>query len=249
MSGTVERPGFRYLPHAFQYSGGVAALPGYAIHRIRFAEPLLLQTGFERIEAFLAAEGLPANALCACELRSPEPFTDDGFIAFNRHYAGTLQRWGVMEGDANPVARSNVIPELGKPVAPSFYAFCVVVPSPNAPPSFVIAGSGEAREGASPYRERTVRYGETSPDAMAEKVRFVVAQIERRMAGLDVTWDMVTATQVYAVHDFHEGFARDIVARGAARHGVDWHCCRPPVTGLEFELDCRAVHTERVLAR
>jgi hypothetical protein len=59
---------------------------------------------------------------------------------------------------------------------------------------------------------------------------------------------MVTATQVYTVHDMHPTFAADIVAKGAARHGIDWHFCRPPVIGLEFEMDCRAVFEERVLA-
>ncbi len=38
-----------------------------------------------------------------------------------------------------------------------------------------------------------------------------------------------------------------IVAAGGARHGIDWHYCRPPVVGLEYEMDTRAVHVERVL--
>ena len=184
MSVTVDSAGFRYIPGPFQYSAGVAALPGFAIHRIRFANPVLLQEGFARIEAFLGAEGLPLSAFCACELRSPEPFTDEGFIAFNRIYVGTLTRWGIMTGDANPVARSNVCPELHKPAAPSFHAFSIAVPSPDAPRSFVIAGSGESLEGAGPYKDKTVRYGETSPDAMAEKMRYVMGQMEKRMAAL-----------------------------------------------------------------
>ena len=247
MSVTVESAGFRYIPGPFQYSAGVAALPGFAIHRIRFANPVLLQAGFERIEAFLGKEGLPLSAFCACELRSPEPFTDEGFIAFNRVYVGTLTRWGIMTGDANPVARSNVCPALHKPAAPSFHAFSIAVPSPGAPRSFVIAGSGESLEGAGPYKDKTVRYGETGPDAMAEKMRYVMGQMEKRMAALDADWSMVTATQIYTVYDIHASFAADIVTPGAARHGVDWHFCRPPVVGLEYEMDCRCVQTERVL--
>jgi hypothetical protein len=49
------------------------------------------------------------------------------------------------------------------------------------------------------------------------------------------------------VHDIYPTLAPDIVTPGAARHGVDWHFCRPPVIGLEYEMDCRCVHTERVL--
>lgn len=247
MGGTVEREGYRFIPGPFQYSAGVAALPGFAIHRARFARPLALADGFARIAAFLKAEGLKQTAFCACELRSPAPFTDQGFIDFNRQYVTTLQGWGVVDGDTNPVARSNVCPELGKPVAPSFHAFSYVTPAPDAPRSFVIAGSGESQEGPGPYRDKTIRFGETSADAVGDKLRFVMGQMERRMAALDAGWGMVTATQVYTVHDFHPHFAADIVAKGAAGHGIDWHFCRPPVIGLEYEMDCRAVFTERVL--
>ena len=40
---------------------------------------------------------------------------------------------------------------------------------------------------------------------------------------------------------------REMVERGATRHGACWHFCRPPVVDLEFELDCRGVMTELVL--
>ena len=38
--------------------------------------------------------------------------------------------------------------------------------------------------------------------------------------------------------------ADEIVRRGAARAGLTWHFCRPPVQGLEYEMDCRAVAVE-----
>ena len=107
MADAIALPafGYRYIPGPFQYSGGVAALPGHAIERIRFFEPVPLDEGFKRIEQYLAERGLKPTAFCACELRSPAPFTDDGFRAFNRGYVGTLERWGIVKGDANPVAR------------------------------------------------------------------------------------------------------------------------------------------------
>ncbi|HVZ10090.1 2-amino-5-chloromuconate deaminase CnbZ [Rhodopila sp.] len=154
MSNTIERQGYRYIPGPFQYSAGVAALPGHAIERVRFTDPVPLADGFRRIEAYLAAEGLPLTAFCACELRSPGQFTDAGFVAFNRHYVGTLERWGIVENDRNPVARSNVCPELGAPAVPSFHAFCLVRPADAAPRSFVCAGSGEARESTGPTARR-----------------------------------------------------------------------------------------------
>src|SRR5258708_3655484 len=79
-----------------------------------------------------AAGGRPLAAFCACELRSPARFTEDGFRAFNEVYAGTLKRWGVMTGDANPVARSNVCPAIDPPAEPSFHAFCFTVAAQSA---------------------------------------------------------------------------------------------------------------------
>jgi hypothetical protein len=247
MSETIDRQGYRYIPGPFQYSAGVAALQGFAIERIRFANPVPLAEGFERIEAWLRSSGLPLSAFCACELRSPAPFTDAGFIAFNRVYVGTLERWGIVANDRNPVARSNVCPELDPPGMPSFHAFCVARPMVDASPSFMIAGSGEAREGAGPYRDKTIRHGEVSPGAMVEKARFVLDVMEQRMSALGGTWNSTTGVQLYTVHNPHPFIGSEIVSRGAARNGLTWHYCRPPVVGLEYEMDCRSVAVERVL--
>ena len=245
---TIEIPaaGYRYIPYAFQYSGGVEALPGYRIERVEFAQPLPLAAGFSWIEHFLTEQAVPLTAFCACELRSPAQFTGAGFVAFNRHYTETLLRWGVMQNaEDNPVARSNVIPPIHKPAEPSFYAFCFARPHAGASGSFVIAGSGEASDGPASYPERTVRYGETSPDAMRDKARFVFERIEERMAALGKTWADTTATQVYTVHDLSAHMEDEIVRRGAAQHGLTWHFARPPVEGLEYEIDCRSVPVER----
>jgi hypothetical protein len=37
------------------------------------------------------------------------------------------------------------------------------------------------------------------------------------------------------------------VRRGAARAGLTWHYARPPVEGLEYEMDCRSVGREGVV--
>jgi hypothetical protein len=242
-----EPGGFRYIPAVFQYSGGVAARPGFAIERVRFRTPVPLNEGFGHIERIIRAAGRPLTSFCACELRSPAPFTDEGFRAFNEIYVVTLEKWGVFRSGTNPVARSNVCPEVDPPAEPCFYAFSFTVPAQAAAPSFVIAGSGEAEEGSGPYRERTVRPGETSPAAMRDKARFVVGAMERRLAALGFSWDDTTAAQAYTVHDIHPFLAEDIIRRGAARGGLTWHYARPPVRGLEFEMDCRGVATERVV--
>lgn len=238
--------GYRYVPAVFQYSAGVAALPGFEIQRIQFRTPVPLARGFAEIERLIRAAGRPLTSFCACELRSPAPFDDKGFRAFNEGYVVPLRNWGVI-GDANPVARSNVCPEINPPAEPSFHAFSFTVAATQPKPTFVISGSGEAREGGASYAERTVRYGETGADAMREKAHFVMDEMERRMGRLGYGWADVTATQVYTVHDIHPFVADEIVRRGAARDGFIWCFNRPPVRGLEFEVDCRSIGLERVV--
>ena len=240
--------GYRYVRGPFQYSGGVAAEPGFMIERARFPRPLPMLDGFRAVEAHLTALGRPFSSFCACELRSPAPFTESGFIAFNRVYVGTLERWGIFRDDENPVARSNVCPEIDPPPEPSFEAFCYTVPAQvSAPKSFVIAGSGEAAEGPGSYVERIIRHGETSPEAMREKARFVLGAMETRMAALGVGWAEASVVQVYTVYDIHSFLGDEIVARGAAAHGLTWYYARPPVEGLDYEMDVRRVAVERVL--
>src|ERR1700676_5378074 len=181
---TFAAGGYRYIPAVFQYSGGVAAEPGFEIVRVRFREAVALSQGFARIGEIIREDGRPLAAFCACELRSPAPFTEDGFRAFNEIYAGTLRAWKIMTGDTNPVARSNVCPQIDPPAEPAFHAFCFTVAAKNAAPSFVVAGSAEAKEGMGNYRDHTVRLGETSPDAIREKARYVLGEMERRLAAL-----------------------------------------------------------------
>jgi hypothetical protein len=244
---------YRFMPSVFQYSDGVAAMPGHEIRRVRFRAPMPLAQGFARIERFIKDAGRPLTSFCACELRSPAPFTDQGFRAFNEIYVVTLEKWGLLErkgpvdGWINPVARSNVCPAIDPPPEPSFHAFSYTVAATQPAPSFVISGGAEVRPGQASYAERTVRPGQVGPDAMREKARWVLGEMERRLGLLGYGWADTTATQLYTVQDFHTVMADEIVRRGAARSGLTWHYNRPPVQGLEFEVDCRGVNLESIL--
>ncbi|MGE5268384.1 MAG: hypothetical protein ACM3JG_01790, partial [Thiohalocapsa sp.] len=241
--------GYRFIPYAFQYSGGVVAAPGFRIERARFARPLPLAEGFDAIEAHLARLDRPPTAMCACELRSPGQFTEQGFIDFNRHYVQRLERWGTFKNDVNPVARSNVCPEIAPPATPSFYAFSYTMPVDDGfgGGGFVAAGSGEAREGTGSYAERIVRFGDQSPAGMREKAHLVLDVMEERMRPLGKGWADVTATQVYTVFDIHAFLGDEFVRRGATSGGLTWHFARPPVQGLDFEVDVRGVGRELVI--
>ncbi len=240
--------GYAYMPGVFQYSGGVVAGQGLRIERVRFTTPVALTQGFARIESFLKRAGRPLTAFCACELNSPAPFTEDGFKAFNQLYVGTLERWGIYKDGVNPVARANTCPETTPPREPSFHAFCFTSPARDAMRSFVVAGSGEAPEGKSNYRDHIIARGDLSPAGLRKKAVWVLGEMERRMAALGGSWQEITAAQLYTVHDTHPFLADELARRGAMRHGLTWHLNRPPVVELDYEMDCRAVHAEHVIA-
>jgi len=238
--------GYAFLEGGFPYSQGVRASDGYAIERARFARPLPITQGFAAIEAHLAQRGRPRAALCAAELRSPKPFSMSGFGEFNRGYVAVLERWGLFRDGLNPIARSNVAPQIDPPAAPSFYAFCYTVPNQGPGPSFVVAGSGEWPEGGR-FPEDIAARGDLSAAGIAAKARCVLDAMQRRLASLGVTWQDATATQVYTVHDIHAVLAEQIVPRAGNGGGLTWHYCRPPIEELEFEMDVRGVAFERAL--
>jgi hypothetical protein len=246
--GAVPEGGYRYLEGVLPYSAGVAALPGFEVERVRLGSLAPLEDGFRRIREHLESLGRPRSALCACELRSPKPFTEEGFRQFNEGYISTLREWGLVQGGRNPVARSNVCPQVDPPPVPSLFAFSYTVPAgPAGGPSFVIAGSGEVPEGRSNYRDHIVRRGDLSREALRDKARWVLAEQERRLAALGVSWREVTACQLYTVHGLAAEMALELARRGAMGGGATWHFARPPVMEIEFEMDARGVFRERIL--
>jgi hypothetical protein len=97
--------------------------------------------------------------------------------------------------------------------------------------------------------EGIVRRGDTSPDAMREKAAFVMSVMQARLTALGADWGDVTMIDLYTAHPI-EGFVLDTVLRPAglaAIHGVRWFPSRPPITGLEYEMDVRGVRREIVV--
>ena len=241
---------YRYIKAVFQYSGGVAAEPGFEIERARFFKPLPLADAFAAVEAHLKSIGRPNTVFAACELRSPAPFTNQGFYEFNKAYVTTLERWGIYQGGdqpVNPVARTNVCPMYGAPLEPVMAAFSYTVPSTSTRGTFIVAGGGEARAQGGPQHERVVRHGDTSAEGLREKVLFVAAEMERRLGLLGFTWADAVSTQAYTVQNIGHLAGEVLAARGACVAGLTWHYARPPVVDLEFEMDVRAAAREIIL--
>lgn len=244
---------YRFIKAVFQYSGGVAAEPGYELERARFLKPLPLADAFAAVEAHLKKIGRPVTAFAACELRSPGQFTEQGFIDFNKAYVTTLERWGIYTGGehpVNPVARTNVCPMYDAPEQPVMSAFSYtvpIVPTTSTRGTFVLAGGGEARGGPGSFRERIVRLNDTSAEGLREKVLFVAAEMERRLGLLGFGWKDAVFTQAYTVQNIGHLIGDALAAKGACQQGLTWHYARPPVIDLEFEMDVRATARELIL--
>jgi hypothetical protein len=159
---------YSFLRGIAPYSAAVRADAGYEIVHVRLQRPLALSAGFAAVKQHLAANGRPANALCGMELRSPQPFTFQGFSEFNAGYIQVLKDWSVIVRDVNPIARTNVAPAIGEPQTPALYGFSYTVHSNVNRRSFVIAGAGELPEGSLDPKD-VVRRGDTSVDALREK--------------------------------------------------------------------------------
>jgi len=240
--------GYSFLKGIAPYSGGAVAHTGFEIERARLAKPLPIADAFARVDAHLASLSRPSQALCGMELRSPRPFTFRGFSEFNAGYVRFLEQRKILVTGLNPVARTNVAPEIAAPSEPVVYAFSYTVPARGAHRSFVVAGSGELPEGSlDPHN--LVRGGESSVDAMTEKARFVLGLMDGRVLGLGAKWDEVNVVNVYTVHDIAPYLAPLIVPRtGNAPHGITCHYTRPPIVGIEYEMDVRGCAREIVLA-
>ena len=184
MTAVFAAGGYRYIPAVFQYSGGVAAEPrlrdragAVSSSRCRWRE------GFARIEQIDPRGGPPAHrvlrlrvALARAVHRGRVPRLQRDLCRHaaemgrddRRHQSGGAQQ--CMPGDRS----------AGRAVVP-----CLLLHGRGhraSAPTFVVAGSGEALEGKGNYRDHTVRRGETSPDAMREKARYVLGEMERRLA-------------------------------------------------------------------
>ncbi|MGI8782076.1 MAG: 2-amino-5-chloromuconate deaminase CnbZ [Acidobacteriota bacterium] len=248
----VENPkgNYHFLKGSSAYSSGVVAALGYEIVQVTLNSLLSFQSGFDLMARHLASAGRPMQAVCAMELCSPRPFSFEGFAEFNHGYHAVLADAEILVDTLNPVARTNVAPEVDPPAEPSLHAFSYTVPHPGSKvrPTFVVAGAGELVESRL-NPQSIVRPNEVSADAMREKAAHVMRCMTGRLRGLGVSWDEVNVVNIYTVHDVFPFFQEEVLAVAGAgvRHGVRLHYARPPIAGLDYEMDVRGVRTELYL--
>jgi hypothetical protein len=243
-----KRGNYHFLKGIAPYSAGVTAEAGFEIVHVRLSNYVPLRAGFHTVETHLRKAGRPLQAICGMELRSPKPFSFTGFHEFNAGYVDVLKQWDVLVDGINPIARTNVAPAINPPAEPALYGFSYTVRSSAKRKTFVVAGAGELPEGSLDPHD-VVRPGESSPAAIQEKMRFVIGLMEGRLKGLSVSWNDVTVSEIYTVHDIHRFLKTELLERqeeGRA-HGVTWHYSQPPIESIEYEMDLRGCATELVI--
>jgi hypothetical protein len=231
------------------FSSGAIAEPGFAIVHASFNPLVRLSDGYGAIERHLHAVGRPLNAVCGIELRIPAALTPQEFEQFNRAYLERIAAWDVLIDRLNPIARTNVAPAVPALAEPSLYGFYYTVPaSGDSRPAFVLAGSPEmaARDDG---RREIVAAGDVSSDALRRKTVCVLDNLNKLLSEMELGWSDASVVNLYTVHDLQPLFATEIIpAIGtAAYRGIRWHYSRPPVIGLELEIDSCAAHQEWVL--
>jgi hypothetical protein len=243
---------YNFIRGGGPFSSGCAAQRGFEIVHAAILPFVPLAQGFELVERHLKASGRPIGALCGMHLRIPQPLTPKGFEEFNRPYIERLQSWGLETEGANPVARTNVAIEVNPVPEAMLAGFYYTDRSDGADgqaATFVLSGAAEMRQGADGKRE-LVAPGDTSAEGIRRKLESVIGALTGHLRELSVGWDLATTVNLYTVHEVHHVLESTLLpAIGAAAHlGVNWHYARPPVIGLEVEIDAYAVRRKLILS-
>jgi hypothetical protein len=241
--------GYEFIPGQSFASNGVVASPGVTIHRAVFAEPLPLPEGYDAVRKYLDGVGRPLSALCGFDLLLPAARSLEDFLAFNGGYLAQLDAWNLLRDGSSPLARTNVAPVSGAPLRPAVRAFSYTIDGDSAVTTFVVSGVAEVPDNPTGPQD-VVRLGETSADALLEKLGFVVGAVVDRVAALGAQWDNAVAVHLYSAHDVAFPLVREVLARRGIVpvHGIAWHDAAPPLDLLELEVDVRRYGRETTAA-
>jgi hypothetical protein len=241
----ISRPGsgYRFLPGGPVFAGGAVAEAGYEVVHALLARWLPLKQGYTLVEGHLKSLGRPMHALCGLQLRLPRQLSSEEFSEFNAPYVARLNTWDVLYQGLNPISRTNVSPALNAPQEPSLHAFSYTVASERNVATFTMSGMTERGPGNS-----IIALGDVSPVGMQTKLAHVISAVTRRLAELGFDWHNATHVELYAGEEIPGAMGMLAAkATGAISHGVRWHYGRPPVIGLELELEARAIAREVIV--
>ncbi|MEI6636016.1 MAG: hypothetical protein WCO99_05585, partial [Planctomycetota bacterium] len=184
-------------------------------------------------------------------LTQKRPYTDETVVGIlNKHtfapvprlpedlagYQDLLAARGLIGGGANPVTRTNAVPDGGSLHERSIVAAQVVRPDPGGSGGdWVLSGVAELLADGT-----AVAAGDLSDAGMAAKAAHVLDVVAERLAALGA--GTANVVNVYCPQDlgplYDQVAARVPAVEGASlRH---WRCV-PPLLGLAFEVDCRRI--------
>ena len=238
---------FSYLPGGLAFSNGVLAEKDHRISEWEFAQPLPLASAFDRVGEELRRVGSDWTALVGVDLRSPVPFTPEGFARFNDDYLSVLgSHYPLTDGQKPPFVRTNVSPIHNHLSEPCVRAVQVVQLQPGHQGDFVLSGVAENR--GAPTPENTVAYDDVSDSGMRAKVEFVATTLATRLAQLGLSGQDARIVDVYTTHRLDwlaDELTRTFGAIG--RFGVHYWLASPPVTELEFEMGVKSISRRLIL--
>ncbi|MCB0667169.1 MAG: hypothetical protein KDC80_15180 [Saprospiraceae bacterium] len=248
-----SRGNYRFLKGISPYSAGVIADPGYEIIHATLQRPVpIFNDAISLISQYLKDFGRPVQAICAMELRIPEPLSFDGFKSFNVQYRSLLADADLLLDDINPVARTNISQQKFPFDSAMIYAFSYTMPrsDPGLPASFVVSGAGDIKDQADLSPGSIVRPDDTSEEALKEKASVVLEEMQRRLHHLQTSWDAVTSIDIYSVRNILpllQDNTFGMIGQNI-RQGLHWYYSLPPISGLEFEMDVRGVNKDIMVA-
>ena len=233
---------YRFVSTPGPFSSAALADSGFALVHAVLQPWIDLEPGYVLIERHLQMASRPVAALAGLELRIPEPFSPRAFEEFNQPYVAQLRSWNLAIDGAIPLTRTNVAPALNPIAHPQLAGFFYTVPANLPVIDFILSGAAEIRPGPDGRPAITAR-GDTSPTGLRLKAEAILASLTATLTAMNLTWDAAREANIYTVHDVHPLIASPLMPSlaSAALNGLRFHHARPPVTGLDLELDASSI--------
>jgi enamine deaminase RidA (YjgF/YER057c/UK114 family) len=236
---------YKILPGGAAFCAGIIPYEGYEVVRVLLRSWIPLEQGYTFIESYLKSVGRPVQAFCGIELRVPAPLAFKDWSSFNVPYLEQLHKWGLIFGDYSGVCRSNIALALHPPATTSLCAFTYTAPTSGKVKTFFLSGQADIDASG-----KIISEGDIGPAAMQMRARYTIDTVGATLAKLGVSWQDTTQIAFFHAHDIPDLWGAELLGSlgEALRRGVLVYRARPPIAGLEVELEARAVRQEIVVA-